>query len=195
MELRGKGYRPTRGTGKNDRIAKHTENVQRVGSKNRGEWACSLKSCNIKYAWKTYVPVADTHGKDFLEAVDGTGDSETVWKHSKIFESWIRVIEKWNRLISESCLVSFERRSKICQAKWQIINGYNTRQDTENFTDTYGLCTGTCCNWLSGYPWKHHFLSAGVTWRDAQGQAPGLWFSLWFWQANGSGTPRWWKQK
>lgn len=110
------------------------------GSKNRGEWACSLKSCSIKYAWKSYVPAADTHGKDFLEAVDGTGDSETVWKHSKIFESWIWVTEKWNRLISESCLISLERRSKICQAKGQIINGYNTRQDTENFPDTYGLC-------------------------------------------------------
>lgn len=26
-----------------------------------GEWACSLKSCNMKYAWKSYVPAADTH--------------------------------------------------------------------------------------------------------------------------------------
>lgn len=46
-----------------------------------GEWACSLKSCNMKYAWKSYVPAADTH-----RSWDGKEDSETVSKHNKIFE-------------------------------------------------------------------------------------------------------------
>ena len=39
----------------------------------------------MEYAQNSYVS-ADTHWKDFLEAVDGTGDSETASKYNKNFE-------------------------------------------------------------------------------------------------------------
>lgn len=90
--------------------------------------------------WKAmFLLSADTHWEDFLEAVDGVGDSwDPVSKYNKNFErdekiKSLKVSGIWKSLSSQ------ETNGEICQTKEQSINGYmklySRNQDTENFPD------------------------------------------------------------
>lgn len=103
-------------------------------------WAHFLKSYDMELTWKAkFLLSADTHWKDFLEAVDGVGDSwDPVSKYNKNFErdekiKTLKVSGIWKSLSSQ------ERNGEICQTKEQIINDYiklySRNQDTENFPD------------------------------------------------------------